>query len=127
MLLADAYRDMAESHGVGQWGAEDFDYEAFLKGLDAIAALPVCPGCLRGGGRDDCELRACATGRDLRGCVSCPERPSCPHGELLQHMRAGAARAGLVVIDRPEDHDMPEHRRREALASLWWWRALFGG
>jgi hypothetical protein len=127
MALAVKYRDMADSHGLGHWGAEGFDYAAFLKALGAIAALPACAGCLKGGGRDDCELRSCASARGLRGCVACPERQDCRHGELLAHMRTGAHRAGLVVVERPAEHDLTDDRRRRELEPLWWWRALFGG
>jgi hypothetical protein len=127
MRIAELYRDLAESHGLGHWGAADFDYAEFRRGLDAIAALKVCPGCLRGGGRDDCELRGCATARGLRGCVACPDRGACPHASTLDHMRSGAATAGLVVAERPEDHDLPEGVRRDMLRSFWWWRALADG
>jgi hypothetical protein len=126
MGIAQRYRDLAESHGLGHWGAEGFDYAAFLKGLDAIAALEVCVGCLKGGGRDDCELRACASSRGLSGCVACDARERCPHGDTLDHMRSGASRAGLFVAERPEDHDLSEDARRRELRKLWWWRALFG-
>jgi hypothetical protein len=125
MDIAERYRDLAESHGLGQWGADGFDYAEFLKGLDAIAALPLCPGCLKGGGRDDCELRTCARSRGLRGCVACDDRVECPNGRLLEHMRTGAERAGILVAETPEDHDRSEDARRGELASLWWWRALF--
>ena len=127
MELAAKYRAMAESHGLGHWGAAGFDYAEFLKGLDAIAALPACAGCLRGGGRDDCELRSCASGRGLRACSACTDRDACRHGELLEHMRTGALGAGLIVVDRPDEHDLAEDRRTEDLESRWWWRALFGG
>jgi hypothetical protein len=125
MDLAEKYRDMAESHGLGQWGAADFDYAEFLKGLGSIAALPVCAGCLKGGGRDDCELRRCASGSGLRGCVACADKKACPHGTVLEHMRSGAKRADLLIVGSPEEHDLPEDRRRSELKSLWWWRALF--
>lgn len=125
MRIAEMYRDLAESHGLGHWGAAGFDYAEFLKGLDAIAALEVCPGCLKGGGRDDCELRSCASSRGLRGCVACGDRDECPQGVTLAHMRSGAARAGLFVAESPADHDLPEDARRRELTSLWWWRALF--
>jgi hypothetical protein len=127
MGMAREFRDLAESHGLGHWGADGFDYAGFVKGLDAIAALPVCRGCLAGGGRNDCELRTCASGRGLSGCAACRDRVACPNDEILSHMRTGAARAGLFVAERPEDHELSEEARREKLGSVWWWRALFAG
>jgi hypothetical protein len=125
--LARRLREMCESHGLGEWGASGFDYAAFIRGLDAIASLPGCRGCLQGGGRGDCELRACATGRGLRACSFCADRNACPHEKIREHMRSGAADAGLLVLRCADEHDMPEERVRRELASLWWWRALFGG
>jgi len=124
--IAGRYRELCEAHGLGDWGAEDFDYDKFLQGLSSIAALPGCPGCRQGGGRTDCELRACATGRDLEGCVTCDQFSACPHGPVLQHMRGGAGSAGLLVIDGPQGRPLSEGRRRQELAKLWWWRALYG-
>jgi hypothetical protein len=127
MLLAERYRDLCESHGLGQWGAESFDYQEFLKGLQSISELPVCPGCLNGGGRDDCEMRRCASDRGIGGCGACADDTGCPHRELLEHMRAGARRAGLVVVESAGLKELLKERREQELASAWWWRALFDG
>jgi hypothetical protein len=125
MELADRYRDMCESHGLGHWGAPEYDYEKFLKGLESISGLPVCPGCLKGGGRDNCEIRHCASERHLAGCGACTDPAACRHDALLDHMRSGARAAGLVVVDIPGTHELPKERRQQELASAWWWRALF--
>lgn len=122
--LAGRYRELCESHGLGHWGADDFDYDALLKGRDSISGLPVCRGCLQGGGRADCEMRACATGRALRGCSFCPDVDDCQHAAALEHMRSGARRAKLLVAETAEEHDLSAARRRRELVSLWW-RALF--
>jgi hypothetical protein len=124
MRIAEKYLGLAESHGLEHWGAAGFDYGALRSGLEAIAALDVCPGCLRGGGRDDCEIRSCASARGLRGCVECSERDACPHFATLAHMRSGASAAGLFVAERAEDHTPSEDFRRDVLRSLWWWRAV---
>jgi hypothetical protein len=127
MQLANRYRDMCESHGLGHWGATEFEYQEFLKGLECISGLSVCPGCLKGGGRDDCEIRRCASERQLSGCAGCGDRAACRHGTILEHMRSGARVAGLVVVDIPGTHELPGERRQQELASTWWWRALFAG
>ena len=126
MELAGRYRELCESHGLGHWGAAEFDYAEFLKGLDSISRLPGCRGCLQGGGRPDCEMRACATERGLRACSFCPDAGGCQHASALEHMRSGAKGAGLLVAERSEEHDIPAERRTGELRSLWWWRGLFG-
>jgi hypothetical protein len=104
--LAGQLESVLTAYEVGKWGPKDFDYGEFSKGLAAIKRIPVCRGCLKGGGRDDCPLRACATSKGLDDCTLCGEQASCPHGELLNHMRTGARAAGLSVktseIDREE-------------------------
>ena len=126
MALAEKYKALCESHGLGHWGAEEFDYAEFLNGLDSIARLAGCAGCLQGGGRSDCGLRACATTRDIAACSSCNQTAACTHASLLKHMRDGARAAGMMVADKASEHDIPEEQRRAELRSLWWWRALLG-
>jgi hypothetical protein len=126
MEIAGRYRDLCESHGLGHWGAGGFDYGAFLKGLDSISHLAGCPGCLKGGGREDCEIRLCATERGVRACSFCTDAHWCRHASVLDHMRTGAKAAGLLVAEARDEHDIPTGRRESELKSLWWWRALFG-
>ena len=126
MGLAALYRDMAESHGLEQWGASEFDYAEFARGLEAVSRLEVCPGCLAGGGRDECPLRACATDRGLECCVECDSFHECQNGELLEHMRTGAARAGMCVAEIPADRERILSSGEAELRGKWWWRALFG-
>ena len=125
MELARLYCEMVESHGLKQWGATGFDYEEFIRGLEFVSVLDVCPGCLSGGGRDKCPLRHCVQERRLNSCVACSEFPDCAHGELLDHMRSGARRAGLTVIDTQADSDRVHAAAETELADRWWWRALF--
>ncbi len=124
MALADRFRDVVESHGLVDWGVEGFDYPEFLKGLESIGRLPVCPGCLKGGGRGDCEMRRCVSERGVRDCVACGARVECAHREALEHMRTGARNAGLLVADTPEDRDRLPERGESGLAATWW-RTVF--
>ena len=126
MELGGRYRDLCESHGLGHWGADAFDYAEFLKGLDSISRLPGCRGCVQGGGRPDCGLRACASERDLPACSFCSETDTCKHASVLSHMREGAKAAGLLVAETAAEHEIPAERRTAELRSQWWWRALFG-
>ncbi len=125
MEMARRYREMVESHGLEHWGATGFDYAEFTKGLGCVSRLDVCPGCLSGGGRDECRLRRCVEGRGLDTCVDCTEFPDCSHGELLEHMRSGARRAGLTVIDSRADSERVVEGGESQLSDRWWWRALF--
>lgn len=124
MELARRYREMLDSHGIEDWGAQGFDYAEFVKGLESISKLEVCTGCLSGGGRDDCELRLCAQRRQAE-CVDCDSFGDCTHGELLDHMRTGARQAGMVVIDTSADKQSVRSDADSELARRWWWRALF--
>ncbi len=98
--LTSEYRKMLEAYDVLKWGAKDCDPEAFLEGLESIARVPVCAGCLKGGGRENCELRACASSKGIPDCTECDAPENCEHKDLLQHMRSGALDAGLFVKTR---------------------------
>jgi hypothetical protein len=123
--IARRYREMVDSHGLEHWGAAGFDYSEFTKGLGCISQLEACPGCLRGGGREECPLRQCAQEQGLDTCVDCSEFPGCSHGELLEHMRSGAQSARLVVIHTRADWDRVVAGGESELSDSWWWRAVF--
>jgi hypothetical protein len=99
--VSQRYEQLVTDYGLHEWGPKDFDYDEFLGGLRSLQQVPVCPGCQRGGGRNDCELRACAESRQLARCVECAPGTDCPQAELLAHMRSGAQRAGLIVDLQP--------------------------
>jgi len=95
--LSRRFEEALEGHGVEEWAPPEFDYPAFARGLAAIREIASCPGCRNYGGREDCEMRACTAGRGLSECVECGEQATCPHAEILRHMRTGARDAGLFV------------------------------
>ena len=101
--LSRRYEETITAYGLREWAPDTFDFEEFMKGLAAIQEMPLCPGCLKGGGRDDCEIRDCAMERDLDDCNECPDIGNCEHTEILEHMRTGACDAGLFVKDTPFD------------------------
>ncbi len=125
MELAGKYKSMVESYGLEHWGATGFDYEEFVKGLGRVSELDACPGCLSGGGPDECKLKQCICERGLETCVDCSEFSDCRHGELLEHMRSGARKAGLTVIDSRADLERIREGGESELSDRWWWRALF--
>jgi hypothetical protein len=104
--LTKRYKELLRVYGLQEWGPKDFDYQEFLQALESIQRIPLCPGCLKGGGRDNCEMRACALSKDIDECSKCDTFSSCEHIEILQHMRSGALGAGLFV--KTEDVDKQE-------------------
>lgn len=117
--LTRRYERLLELHDLRAWGPRGIDYDAFGESLRAIRSMTPCPGCLKGGGRDDCELRSCAGGRALSDCSECGELAGCPHGTLLGHMRSGAAGAGLFVREPGSDRGTTLRRWLEELRSRW--------
>ncbi len=57
-------------------------FPAFWEGLHLLAEWP-CAGCREGGGYPACPIRACARGRGISVCSSCPDFP-CPHFAMLR-------------------------------------------
>jgi len=102
--LTKKFEEIVKGYGLSEWGPKDFDFAEFNKGLTSIQAVPLCPGCLKGGGRTDCEIRACATAKKVADCGECDRPAACTNSELLEHMRTGANQVGIFVktdnIDR---------------------------
>ena len=99
--LALECRKALTNYGVNEWGPKGVDYKELLKGLAAIASMEPCRGCLRGGGRTNCEIRACAIKKELPECVDCGMQEECQNSRLIHHMRSGASRVGMKVSDKP--------------------------
>ncbi|MBN1677714.1 MAG: DUF3795 domain-containing protein [Candidatus Thermoplasmatota archaeon] len=90
-------------YGVNEWGPKEVDYKAMLKALAIVSTMGPCLGCLKGGGRTGCEIRACAIKKGITECVDCADQDSCPNGKILHHMRSGALRVGMKVKDKAGD------------------------
>jgi len=95
--LSKRYEEIIKGYGVKEWGPKDFDFQEFMKGLASIRAIPLCQGCLKGDGRPECEIRACALNKNINDCSECDQPKACKNLETLQKMRTGASRADLVV------------------------------
>jgi hypothetical protein len=108
--LTRRYELVIQDYGLPEWGPGDVDYGRLMQDLAGLTRLRLCPGCRRGGGRDNCEIRACAARRRLESCRKC-RAAACEHKELLEHMRSGALEAGLCV-------DRGDHPR-EDLVRVW--------
>jgi hypothetical protein len=123
--LTRKYKDMLDAYGLRGWGPKDFDYDAFAKGLESIQAMPSCPGCLRGGGRENCEIKACASAKGFRVCTECGVGDRCSHAEVLEYMRAGARAAGVLFKAGEPDSDDAIEDWVAQLASKWPCSVLF--
>ncbi|MFC2165706.1 DUF3795 domain-containing protein [Acidobacteriota bacterium] len=96
-VLTQKYAKIITDYGLEQWAPKDFDFEEFKKGLSSIQEMLLCAGCLKGGGRDDCEIRICVTDKMITDCGECNEPGKCTQIEILDKMRTGAKEAGLFV------------------------------
>jgi len=97
--LAKRYEHIIGGYGVDKWGAEEqsFDGQEFMKTLQSIQSIPICRGCLKGGGATNCKIRACASSKKLADCTECEEFMTCENREALQKVRTGALRVGMLV------------------------------
>jgi len=117
--LTKRYAEMIKAYGLKEWGPKDFDYQEFARGLESIQAMSLCPGCLKGGGRDNCEMRTCASNKGIPNCSECGETAGCRHTELLQRMRSGALAAGLFVTTENADGQEFIEKWTTQLKSKW--------
>ena len=95
--LTKSYEGVIKKYGLEGWAPKDFDFKEFMKGLASIQAMPLCRGCLKGDGRPNCEMRACASNKNIADCSECDQPKACKNHETLQKMRTGARDAGLFV------------------------------
>jgi hypothetical protein len=95
--LTKRYEHLIGGYGVDKWGAKDFDGKEFMKGLASIQNLPICLGCLKGGGNDECKIRPCASEKKMSDCTTCNEFMKCKNSEALGKVRTGAAAVGMLM------------------------------
>jgi hypothetical protein len=123
--LTRRYKELIGVYGLEEWGPKDFDYKELIKGLESMQNVQLCSGCLRGGGREGCEIRSCADGNKIVGCYACQGTAVCKHSELLQYMRSGAIRAGLFVNTGDVDRQQPIENWTAKLRTQWPCSILF--
>jgi hypothetical protein len=117
--LAGGLRQLLADYDVPRWTSVEIGWEAFLKALDSLKQGVSCAGCREGGGRDNCEIRACALGRGLKHCTDCASFPSCDHSAIMDHMRSGAAKIGLSVLMPGQNPDSILQDWTRALPARW--------
>jgi hypothetical protein len=116
--LTKRYKELINTYDLKDWGPKDFDFDEFYKGLESIENMPLCAGCLKGGGRDNCEIRACAKDKNLQDCTICDQFGRCEI-KLLKHMRSGALKAGLFVKSQNDDNTKVLEKWTQILKSKW--------
>jgi hypothetical protein len=117
--LTKKYDEIITNYDLEQWAPKDFDFKEFAKGLKSIQNMPFCPGCLKGGGRDDCEIRACAIDKNLEDCTECDRPEQCENMELLETMQKGAIKAGLMVKTKKIDREKTLENWAEQIKNTW--------
>ena len=117
--LTKKYETIIKNYDLEGWAPKDFDFKEFAKGLTSIQAMALCPGCLKGGGRDNCEMKACASNKGLSDCSQCDQPEACKNHETLQKMRTGARNAGLSVKTKDIDPQELIKKWTAELKSKW--------
>jgi len=117
--LTERYQETIGAYGLQEWVPNDFNYKEFLNGLTSIRKMPLCSGCLKGGGRDNCEMKGCALDKNIDGCSECHEFSKCKHVEILHKMRSGALAAGLFVTIEDIDRQQLIEKWTAELKSQW--------
>lgn len=110
--LAKRSEHVIGGHGVDEWGATDFDGKEFMKGLKSIQNLPICVGCLKGGGNEVCKIRPCSANRKLSDCTECNEMKTRKNLESLQKVRTGAIQVGMLAKFENDRTDQQELVRK---------------
>jgi hypothetical protein len=67
-----------------KWAPKEFDFNEFMKGLACVQAMPLSPGCKEGGGNSTCEIRNCASKKNIANCSLCDGLTECKNFESLE-------------------------------------------
>jgi len=117
--LTKRYEEIIQKYGLKEWAPKDFDFQEFAKGLASMQAMPLCQGCLKGGGRTNCEMRTCASKKNINDCSACDKPKACKHLETLQKMQTGARDAGLFVKTENVDRQRLIEKWTDKLKTKW--------
>jgi hypothetical protein len=95
--LTKRYEELIKGYGIDKWGATNFDGNALTKALASIQAIPICRGCLKGGGNEECKMRPCAANKKVSDCIECGKSKMCKNREAFQKVRSGALAVGMLL------------------------------
>ena len=82
--LTKRYEEFVKHNQIDKWAPKDFDFGEFMKGLESIQRMGLCPGCREGGGAPECTIRACAKGKRFEHCSECGQLEDCEKFEWLE-------------------------------------------
>lgn len=114
--LTKRYEHLIDGYGIDKWGAVDqgFDGHELMELLQLIKNMPICQGCLKGGGKAGCEIRFCATGKKLADCIECGESETCKNREAVHNVREGALKVGMMIKTNKNQKKLTEKWITEA-------------
>lgn len=112
--LTKRYEHIIGGYGIDEWGAADvgFDGQEFMKALQSIQKIPICRGCLKGGGATNCKIRTCASSKKLADCTQCKQFMTCDNREPLRKVRTGALNVGMMVKTDKDKADRQQLLRK---------------
>jgi len=64
-------------YALERWCPNEFSFNEFMNSLACVEAMSLCPGCKKGGGNPACEIRTCASKRNMINCSQCNELSGC--------------------------------------------------
>ncbi len=82
--LTRRYATTIKQSNLENWAPPTFDFTEFMKGLAALQTVPLCDGCLKGGGNPTCTIRLCARQKNIPSCSQCEALPQCTHFASLE-------------------------------------------
>jgi hypothetical protein len=103
--MTSQYEREACGHGVHKWVLKEKGKE-FVDALDTIKKVPICPGCLKGGGDDTCQMRECTRQRGLVHCDECDTGKECPHSKAIEYMREAGKAAGMLAATNRQERSI---------------------
>lgn len=96
---ARKFEDMVKNSKLEEnpWVPKNFDFKEFMKGFASIQSMSLCPGCLKGGGPSNCEIRLCALRKNMVNCGECNQLTECAKFAQLEESHP-KIREGLMEI-----------------------------
>jgi hypothetical protein len=84
-----------------RWASKEFNFNEVMKNLTYVEAMPMCPGCKKGGGDPTCGIRSCASKKNITNCSQCDELAECRNFESLEqgHPRTRDQLAKIKNVD----------------------------
>lgn len=82
--LTRRYEETVKKNRMEKWAPKDFDFKEFMKGLASLQKVPLCKGCVKGGGNPTCTIRICAKEKKVCNCSQCELLMSCKNFDMLE-------------------------------------------